>query len=334
RANRLLTCGGDQREAVRVPTPHRDELVVTRGALRVHLLKGGSGAKEAIALLAEAESRVEAPLVDEVERRRLHALATGGQVATHWHGLLARSDEATLGYAGVVLPARGGESNAELVVDRSRARRGEAVSALFDAVRQLAEAHVATGLVVWIRHATDEDLARARAAGFGVRRRLLVLGRPLGQMPPEPALPEGVKVRSYRPEVDDDAVVAVLRTAFEGRAESDWDHARLAQRRSFAWFDPTDLLIAQDPRGDVSAVHWTKRRGDGVGEVYVLAVTPAAQGIGLGRALLRAGLRHLWERGCHDVLLWVDEDNLAAINLYRSEGFTTRWVDVAFDAEL
>ncbi len=318
-----------------MPTPNRDELVATRGALRVHLLRGGSGAKAAIALLDEAESRVEAPLVDEVERRRLHALAGGGQLAAHWHGLLARSHESTLGYAGVVLPIRGGEpANAELAVDRANPLRREAVSALFEAIRQLAEAHATAGLVVWIRQATDEDVACARAAGFAVRRRLLVLGRPLGQMPPEPALPEGVKVRSYRPEADDDAVIAVLRTAFEGRAESDWDRARLAQRRSFAWFDPTDLLIAQDPRGDVPAVHWTKRRGDGVGEVYVLAVTPAAQGIGLGRALLRAGLRHLRGRGCHDVLLWVDEDNLAAINLYRSEGFSTRWVDVAFEAEL
>ncbi|MFN2555716.1 MAG: mycothiol synthase [Nitriliruptorales bacterium] len=317
-------------------TPEGEKLVATRGAVHVHLLAGSHGVDEALALLDEAESRVEAPLVDEAERKRLHALATGGQEpGSHWHPLLARRDEVTVGYAGVVLPARQGEpANCDLAVDRSREGGRDAVSALFDAIRELAGRQSAGSLIVWIRHGTDEDAASARAAGFGVRRRLLVLGRRLDHTPPEAVLPTGVRVRPYRPEVDDDAVVGVLRAAFEGDADPDWDHSRLAQRRSFAWFDPVDLLLAEDAQGNIPALHWTKRRGGGVGEVYVLAVTPAAQGVGLGRGLLRAGLRHLRDRGCRDVLLWVDEDNLAAIQLYRSEGFSTRWVDVAFGAEL
>lgn len=289
-----------------------------------------------MALLDEAESRVEAPLVDEAERRRLHALAVGGhEPGSHWQPLLARHDRATVGYAGVVLPAsHGGAVNADLAFDRAHEGCGDAVSALFAAIRELAGRHAAGRLVVWIRHATEEDVARVRAGGFGVQRRLLVLGRRVEQPPPEPALSAGLTVRPYRQDVDDDAVVDVLRAAFEGGADADWDHARLAQRRSFAWFDAADLLLAEDAEGNIPALHWTKRRGGGVGEVYVLAVTPEAQGKGLGRGLLRAGLHHLRDRGCREVLLWVDEDNLAAIHLYRSEGFSTRWVDVAFDAEL
>lgn len=317
-------------------TSDQDEVVATRGAVRVHLLAGGRGVEEAIELLDEAESRVEAPLVDEAERERLHGLAGGEhQHAPHWHSLLARRDEVTAGYAGVVVPARNGEpAKAELAVDRGVERCGDAVSALFDALRQLTDRHDAETLVVWIRHATDEDAACARAAGFGVHRRLLVLGRRLGHALPEPTLPSGVTVRPYRPDIDDDAVIEVLKAAFKGGVEPEWDHASLAQRRSFEWFDPEDLLLAEDPEGGIPGLHWTKRRGAGVGEVYVLAVTPAAQGRGLGRGLLRAGLLHLRGRGCDEVLLWVDEDNFAAVHLYRSEGFSTRWVDVAFNAKL
>ena len=77
-------------------------------------------------------------------------------------------------------------------------------------------------------------------------------------------------------------------------------------------------------------MHWTKRRGEGVGEVYNLAVAPDGQGHGLGRRLLDAGLRHLRGIGCGEVLLWVDLANEAAIRLYTTAGFTARWEDIAF----
>jgi len=72
-----------------------------------------------------------------------------------------------------------------------------------------------------------------------------------------------------------------------------------------------------------------KRRGDGVGEVYNLAVDPAAQGRGLGPLLLDAGLAHLFATGMRDVVLWVDATNTRALALYRSRGFTHRWDDVS-----
>ncbi|MDP8962368.1 MAG: mycothiol synthase [Actinomycetota bacterium] len=311
--------------------PDREEVVAARRTVRVHLLTGRRGVEQAIALLDEAESRLESPLVDEAERERLQALASGEQgPEPHWHPLLARGEEVASGYGGVVFPTRSGESaSADLAVHRAIEPCGDTVSALLEALRELTARHAVDTLIVWIRHATDDDVACARAAGFGVHRRLLVLGRDLDSTP-DPALPAGVTMRPYRPDVDDDAVVEVLTAAFGG-VETDWDHARLARRRSFEWFDPADLLLAEDPQGRIPALHWTKRRGAGVGEVYVLAVRPEAQGGGLGRGLLRAGLRHLRGRGCDEVLLWVDEENVAAVHLYRSEGFSTRWVDVAFE---
>ena len=58
------------------------------------------------------------------------------------------------------------------------------------------------------------------------------------------------------------------------------------------------------------------------GVLWGMYVRPATQGLGLGRALLRAVLDHA--RGEVDqVLLQVVSNNLQAIRLYESEGFVT-----------
>jgi mycothiol synthase len=67
-----------------------------------------------------------------------------------------------------------------------------------------------------------------------------------------------------------------------------------------------------------------------VGEVYVLGVDPDAQGLHLGRALTDLGLAHLRSRGLGEVLLYVEEDNAAAVRLYESRGFRRFSVDVSW----
>ena len=69
-------------------------------------------------------------------------------------------------------------------------------------------------------------------------------------------------------------------------------------------------------------------RDEPVGEVYVLGVDPDAQGLRLGRALTDLGLAHLRARGLGQVLLYVEEDNTAAVRLYEGRGFTRFSVDV------
>ena len=66
--------------------------------------------------------------------------------------------------------------------------------------------------------------------------------------------------------------------------------------------------------------HWTKRHSARLGEVYVVAVAPEAQGRGLGKSLTLAGLHHL--AGVDEVLLYVESDNGPALAVYERLGFS------------
>ncbi len=74
---------------------------------------------------------------------------------------------------------------------------------------------------------------------------------------------------------------------------------------------------------------------ESVGEVYVLGVDPSARVAGapvrgLGAPLTAAGLAYLAARGQHRVLLYVEGDNVKALNLYSRMGFRTVTSDVVY----
>lgn len=56
-------------------------------------------------------------------------------------------------------------------------------------------------------------------------------------------------------------------------------------------------------------------------DLQTIAIAPAAQGGGLGRALLEALIAEAAERGCTEMLLEVRSDNAGAIALYERRGF-------------
>lgn len=273
----------------------------------------------AAGLLRDAGEQLDTPLVDEAEQERLDAAVRDGRLPTgSWRGWLAERDKAAVGYAAIGPSGRG-----DLAAVPGRGRH-EVLSALAEAV-----AEVGGDLEVWVRRAHERDIEAVEGAGWEVRRRLGVLGRSVGDDLPSADVPEGGTIRSSVAEEDDEAVVAVLAAAYAGTPDGGWSLDRFLDKRAMDWFDPADLLLAEED-GEAVALHWTKRRGGGVGEVYNLAVAPRGQGRGWGRALLVAGLAHLRDRGCDEVVLWVDRANDRAVALYESHGFATRWDDVAF----
>jgi mycothiol synthase len=133
-------------------------------------------------------------------------------------------------------------------------------------------------------------------------------------------------VRPFRPG-DEDELLRVNAAAFAQHPEQGaLDHDGLAERMAEAWWDPADLLVAEED-GRMLGFHWTKIHPAAAGElphgeVYVLGVDPTAQGRGLGKALTLAGLAHLRNRGVDHILLYVEADNDPAVSLYRRVGFT------------
>jgi mycothiol synthase len=286
-----------------------------------------------LADLAAEEEAVGVPLVDEAERLRLERLASDGARPTGWTPTVVHLVGEVVGYGAVLVDEDGVAARGDAAVI-GRGAEVDALPALLSSLAEAAETAGATRVQVWVRRAGESEFAAARAAGFDVERRLGVLGRDLDEETALGGAPDGVEVRSYRPDDDDEAVVAVLAAAYEGTDEAGWDLARFRERRDWPWFRAEDLLVAELEDARLGGIHWLKRRGDGAGEVYNLAVHPDAQGRGLGPVLLHAGLEHLRRIGCHEVLLWVDLANDRAVRLYTSQGFATRWEDVALARSL
>jgi mycothiol synthase len=166
--------------------------------------------------------------------------------------------------------------------------------------------------------------ALARRTGFQRVRELWVMRRSLegaDELSELRLTAPSLEVRAFQPG-DESELLRVNAEAFAHHPEQgSMDAAELAERMAEPWFDPAGLFVAVE--GDhMFGFHWTKRHSSTLGEVYVVAIDPAAQGKGLGRALVDVGLRHLRSQGLDEVLLYVESDNLPAVRLYEGMGFT------------
>jgi len=272
-----------------------------------------------VGLLAAAAAADGVNPVSEAAALRLHRPSAG------FMHLLAYDSAGTLvGYAG--LDERVERRGAELVVHPGHRRRGVGGALLAELLDR-----VHGPLWVWAHGEHPAALRLARRAGLARRRELFQLRRDLGEPIPPRALPDGVALRAFAPGEDEAAVIRVNDRAFGWHPEqSRWDIRELMVREAQPWFDPKGFLLAVDPADRLLGFHWTKVHPDGLGEVYVLAVDPDAQGSGLGGALTVAGLAHLRERGVPEVMLYVESDNAAALATYRKLGFAHHHTDAEF----
>jgi mycothiol synthase len=134
---------------------------------------------------------------------------------------------------------------------------------------------------------------------------------------------DGIVVRTFRPGADEDAVLEVNAAAFAHHPEQGrMTRADLEAREAEDWFDPAGFFVATTADGTVVGFHWTKVHSATRGEVYVVGISPAMQGSGLGTLLTLTGLHHLADRGLDEVILYVESDNAAAVAVYSKLGFT------------
>ena len=260
--------------------------------------------------------------------------------ATHWVGVMAYDDDRLVGYAHTRWNSAGTTPRMAVeVVVHPDFYRGDVARQLLEETRGVLGRSGGGVFFLWVHRVENPHDTLAARLGFEIQRELAFMVRPLSEAPPDPKIPAGVEFRAYRSDVDDDEFLRVNNAAFEGHPENGgWSADDLAQRRRLDWFDPAGLIMAWN--GDrCVGFHWTKWHShdsdevpahEPVGEVYVLGVDPQAQGTGLGRALLNAGLAHLFERGCRQSILYVDCANTGAVALYESEGFVTQYREVCY----
>ncbi len=259
------------------------------------------------------------------QRRTEHLLLTGGAEGT------------VVGYLNLAAGSDAASAMAELVVHPDERRRGIGAAMARNALTKTA------GQNRFWAHGTLEP-ARATAAALGLApvRELMQMRRPLRDAP-QPAIPDGISVRTYAGPADDDELLRVNNAAFAAHPEQGgWTAAQLDERRAERWFDPEGLFLAFDdtfdPPGRLLGFHWTKIHRDkpGLGEVYVVGVDPAAQGRGVGNLLTSVGVaslaRRLADAAEPTVLLYVESDNTAAVRTYQRLGFTVHSVDTAYAA--
>lgn len=246
--------------------------------------------------------------------------------------LVATDGEDIVGYLNLAPGRDGADAMGELVVHPGARRRGIGSRLLREATER------SDGRVRFWAHGTrPEARAVADALGMIVARELVKMRRSLRGVP-GPALPEGVRIRTYTGPADDPQLLRVNNAAFSWHPEQGgWTQADLLERREQSWFEPDGLFLAFDEAsGALLGFHWTKVYAEhpGLGEVYVVGVDPAAQGRGLGRTLTLVGIGHLARRlGDHDdpaVVLYVEADNTAAIRTYDALGFAVANVDTAY----
>lgn len=190
-------------------------------------------------------------------------------------------------------------------------------------------------LRVWAHGGHPAARHLAQVLGMSLFRELRQMRRPLGDLDlPEPRLPEGVSVRTFRPGDDDAAWLAVNAEAFAHHPEQGSLTQRdLDDRKAEGWFDPEGFFLAERD-GAIVGFHWTKVHAEeGLGEVYVVGIRPGAQGGGLGKALTTIGLRHLAAAGLPTAMLYVDADNGPAVAVYERLGFTVHETDLMYRTE-
>jgi mycothiol synthase len=260
--------------------------------------------------------------------------------------------ERTILAIGDVAAALVAPHEAELVVDPDARRHGHG-GQLLDALLE----RVPSGLRVWAHG--DHPAARALAASRGLTpvRELLQLRAEV----PTANSSGSSRSLSDRIETPGRSPTAGLDTAVDGLLDQqiavtpasagfDADEWVALNARAFAshpeqgavtradldvlvgepWFDADDLLLLRD--GDELIGYCWLKVEHGVGEFYVVGVSPDRQGEGLGRQLVRAGLARLAERGIRTASLYVEGDNAPALRLYRSFGFADHSIDVQYSA--
>ena len=197
-----------------------------------------------------------------------------------------------------------------------------------------------------IRLWSHGDLPQARqlaqSNNFIKMRTVIQMSKDLTQVSP---INCDYQIRSFLPDLDNQAWLILNNQAFAHHPEQgNWSEADLSIRLNEDWFDEKGFFVAED-KDQLIGFCWTKIHGghshsqetesdhhdhEPIGEIYVMAVSEEYEGRSIGKALTITGLNYLKYQGLTSAMLYVDEENKKAVNLYKSLGFVESGKDVMY----
>jgi mycothiol synthase len=175
-----------------------------------------------------------------------------------------------------------------------------------------------------------DRIALLERHGFVSERYFFTMARPLAEPIEEPVLPAGFTICHMDPKRDTEAWTAMFNQSFVDH----WNHVPLTVEELRHWltdskYRPEMDQIAIAPNGTFAAFCYAEidpgenaHTGRNEGWINLLGSRRGFRKIGLGRAMLLAGLRVLRAGGVETAKLGVDADNpTGALRLYESIGF-------------
>jgi len=288
--------------------------------------------EQVLSLINVAQDFDNSPAI--AEHVLLHLRHGGDKADSH---LVIQKDNQVIGYAHLDKTDQVAGPSVELVIHPDH--RGSGIgSELLKAAIEVC----GNKIRLWSHGDLPQARALAQSNNFIKVRTVIQMSKDLSEVSP---IKCDYEIRSFLPDLDNKAWLDLNNQAFNNHLEQgNWSEPDLLIRLNEDWFDEKGFFVAQD-RNELIGFCWTKIHGGHshthssaddhhdhapIGEIYVTAVSHEYVGKGVGKALTITGLNYLKYQGLSSAMLYVDEDNQKAFNLYKSLGFVESGKDVMY----
>ena len=264
----------------------------------------------------------------------LHLRHGGDKADSH---LVLQKDNQVIAYAHLDKTDQVAGPSVELVIHPEHRRSGIGTQLLKSAIDICGQK-----MRLWSHGDLPAARLLAQSNNFIKVRTVIQMSKDLTEVSP---INTDYQIRSFLPDLDNQAWLTLNNQAFANHPEQgNWSEADLSIRVNEDWFDEKGFFVAQD-KDQLIGFCWTKIHGghshthetdsdqhdhDPIGEIYVMAVSKEYEGRSIGKALTITGLNYLKYQGLSSAMLYVDEDNQIAVNLYKTLGFVESGKDVLY----
>ena len=288
--------------------------------------------EQVLSLIKAAQDFDNTPAI--AEHVLLHLRHGGDKADSH---LIIQKDNQIIGYAHLDKTDQVAGPSVELVIHPEHRGSGIGSELLKSAIEVCGNK-----IRLWSHGDLPQARSLAQANNFIKVRTVIQMSKDLVEISP---INCDYKIRSFLPDLDNKVWLTLNNQAFANHPEQgNWSEADLSIRLNEDWFDEKGFFVAQD-KDQLIGFCWTKIHGGHshshlagedhhdhapIGEIYVTAVSNKYSGKGIGKALTITGLNYLKYQGLNSAMLYVDEDNKIAVNLYKSLGFVESGKDVLY----